>query len=191
MTAERLTMTTAAAPDSSAAAALRRLYFVRFGFAIAWALVMFTTASHLGPLARTLLVAYPAFDVAAAITDARTSRTASRPVLLYVNIAVSTLAVIGLIFAGASGIPAVLRVWGAWAVAAGAIQLTVALTRRALGGQWPMIISGTISVLAGGVFIANAGVRNPTLSNAIGYAIPGAIFFLVSAVRLGRPAKGN
>ena len=107
------------------------------------------------------------------------------------NIAISTIAVIGLIFAGASGIPAVLRVWGSWAVVAGAIQLTVALTRRAMGGQWPMIISGTISVLAGILLIANADVHNPTLTYAIGYAITGAIFFLISAVRLGHPAKGN
>ena len=191
MTTEKLTPATAAGPGVPAASALRRLYFVRFGFAIVWALVMLTTAKHLGPLARTLLVVYPAFDVAAAVTDARASRTAGRPVLLYVNIVVSTIAAIGLIFAGASGIPVVLRVWGSWAVAAGAIQLTVALTRRAMGGQWPMIISGTISVLAGILFIANSGVRNPTLTSAIGYAIPGAIFFLISAVRLGRPAKGN
>jgi uncharacterized membrane protein HdeD (DUF308 family) len=191
MTTDGLTMSTAAASDISAASALRRLYFARFGFAIVWALVMFTTARHLGPLARTLLVVYPAFDVAAAVTDLRTSRSAGRPVLLYVNIAISLLAAIGLVFAGASGIPAVLRVWGSWAVVAGAIQLSVALTRRKLGGQWPMIISGTISVLAGSMFIVNASVHNPALTGAIAYAIPGAIFFLISAVRLGRPAKGN
>ena len=191
MATERLPLTAAAGPDVSAASALRRLYFVRFGFAVAWALVMFTTARHLGPLARTLLVVYPAFDVAAAITDVRTSRAGGRPVLLYVNIAISTIAAIGLVFAGSSGIPAVLRVWGSWAVVAGAIQLTVALTRRAMGGQWPMIVSGTISVLAGIMFIVNAGVDNPTLTSAISYAIPGAIFFLISAVRLGRSAKGN
>ena len=68
---------------------------------------------------------------------------------------------------------------------------SMALSRRAMGGQWPMIISGTISVLAGILFIANAGVRNPTLASAIGYAIPGAIFFLLSAIRLGRAAKGT
>ena len=38
---------------------LRRLYFARFGFAVVWALVMFATASDLGPLAVTLLVLYP------------------------------------------------------------------------------------------------------------------------------------
>ena len=79
MTTEKLTPATAAGSDVSAASALRRLYFARFGFAIVWALVMFTTARHLGPLARTLLVVYPAFDVAAAITDARTSRAAAGP----------------------------------------------------------------------------------------------------------------
>ena len=193
MTTERIPMAAVAAPDSSTvASALRRLYFTRFAFAIVWALVMFTTAKHLGPLARTLLVVYPLFDVAAAVTDARTSGGSGRPVLLYANIAVSSAAAIGLIFAGASGIPAVLRVWGAWAIVAGLIQLTVALRRRIMGGQWPMIISGTISVLAGILFIANASARNPALTSAIGYAIPGAIFFLISAIRLGRRSvKGN
>jgi uncharacterized membrane protein HdeD (DUF308 family) len=176
---------------STTAAALRRLYFVRFAFAIVWALVMFTTAEHLGPLARTLLVLYPLFDVAAAVVDARASRATGRPVLLYVNVVVSLLAAAGLAFAGAAGIPAVLRVWGAWAVVAGLVQLLVALARRGMGGQWPMILSGGISVLAGGSFIAGAAADDPVLTNAIAYAVPGAIFFLVSAVRLGRAAAGT
>jgi hypothetical protein len=54
-----------------------------------------------------------------------------------------------------------------------------------------MIISGGLSVLAGGSFIAAAAADNPALTNAIGYAIPGAIFFLIAAIRLGRTAKGN
>jgi uncharacterized membrane protein HdeD (DUF308 family) len=183
-------MTTTAAPGiSTTAASLRRLYFVRFGFAIVWALVMFTTATHLGLLAGTLLVLYPLFDVAAAVVDARASRATGSPTLLYVNVVVSTLAAIGLAFAATSGIPAVLRVWGAWAVVAGLVQLIVAVTRRSMGGQWPMILSGGISVLAGASFIAGASAENPALTNAIGYAIPGAIFFLISAIRLGRAAK--
>jgi hypothetical protein len=184
--------TTVTAPDvSTTAATLRRLYFVRFAFAIAWALVMFTTAKHLGPLAMTLLVLYPLFDVAAAVVDARASRAVGSPALLYVNVAVSLLAAVGLAFADASGIPAVLRVWGAWAVAAGLVQLIVAVTRRAMGGQWPMILSGGISVLAGGSFIAAAAADEPVLTNAIGYAVPGAVFFLISAIRLGRAAKAT
>ncbi|WP_432842183.1 hypothetical protein [Dactylosporangium sp. CA-092794] len=184
--------TLAAAPGlSTTASALRRLYFVRFGFAIVWALVMIPLAKHLNPLTGTLLVIYPLFDVAAAIIDARASRVTGSPALLYVNIVVSLLAAAGLAFASASGVPAVLRVWGAWAVVAGLVQLIVAVTRRKMGGQWPMIISGGISVLAGGSFIAAASADSPALTNAVGYAIPGAIFFLISAIRLGRAAKGN
>lgn len=185
-------MTTVAAPGIPATASvLRRLYFVRFAFAIVWAAVMFTTAEHLGPLAMTLLVLYPLFDVAAAVVDARTSRATAKPTLLYVNIAISLLAAIGLAAAGASGIPAVLRVWGAWAIVAGLVQLLVAVPRRRLGGQWPMMVSGGLSVIAGGSFIATASTGDPVLTNAIGYAIPGAIFFLISAIRLDRTAKGN
>ncbi|MEU8379852.1 hypothetical protein [Streptosporangium sp. NPDC048865] len=182
----------AASPDvSRTASALRRLYFVRFAFAIAWALVMFTTASQLGPLAVTLLVLYPLFDVAAAVVDARASRATGSPALLYVNVAVSLITAAGVAVACASGIPAVLRVWGAWAIVAGLVQLIVGVTRRGMGGQWPMIISGGISVLAGASFVLGASAENPTLTNAAGYAIPGGIFFLISALRLGRAAKGD
>jgi hypothetical protein len=117
---------------STTAFALRRLYFVRFGFAIVWALVMFTTAKHIGPLAATLLVVYPLFDAAAAVVDARASRATRPSVLLFVNIAISVLAAVALAFADASGIPAVLRVWGVWAIVAGLIQLGVAVARRSM-----------------------------------------------------------
>jgi uncharacterized membrane protein HdeD (DUF308 family) len=185
------TVTEPAPALSTTASALRRLYFVRFAFAIVWALVMFTTPKHIGPLAATLLVVYPLFDAAAAFVDARASRAtgSGSPALLSANVAISVLAGAGLAFADASGIPAVLRVWGTWAIVAGLIQLIVGVRRRALGGQWPMIVSGGISVLAGGSFIATAATDHPALTSAIGYAVPGAIFFLVSAVRLGRAGK--
>jgi uncharacterized membrane protein HdeD (DUF308 family) len=176
----------ATARISTTASALRRLYFARFAFAIVWALVMLTTATHLGPLAVALLVLYPLVDVAAAVIDLRTSRASGSPALLYANIAVSVLAAAGLAAASASGIPAVLRVWGAWAIVAGLIQLVVGVGRRAMGGQWPMIVSGGISVLAGGAFIASASAAHPVLTGPIGYAVPGAVFFLISAIRLGR-----
>ncbi|WP_308120912.1 hypothetical protein [Paractinoplanes bogorensis] len=173
-------MTTVVAP--APAASLKRLYLVRFAFAVVWAGLLFTTAKELGPLAVTLLVIYPLFDVVAAVVDYRATR--SRVLLL--NIAISLLTTVGVAVAAASGIPAVLRVWGAWAIVAGLVQLVVALGRRGMGGQWPMILSGGISVLAGGSFIAMAGAAEPTLGNAAGYAIPGGVFFLISALRLGR-----
>jgi uncharacterized membrane protein HdeD (DUF308 family) len=176
-------MTTALTPTApSISSSLRRLYFVRFGFAVVWAALLFASASDLGPLSVTLLVLYPLFDMAAAVVDARSSRANT----LYANIAISALATIGLAFATASGIPAVLRVWGAWAILAGLVQLVVGISRRRLGGQWPMILSGGISVLAGSSFVLQASKDGATLSNLAGYATLGGIFFLVSALRLGR-----
>jgi uncharacterized membrane protein HdeD (DUF308 family) len=138
-----------------------------------------------------LIVLYPLVDVAAAIVDARSSRAGRSVLGLYVNIAISSLTAIGLVVAVMSGVPAVLRVWGVWAVVAGIVQLVVALTRRELGGQWAMIASGGISVLAGTSFYLQAATEGQTLSTVAGYATLGGIFFLVSALRLGRAAKGN
>ncbi|WP_405937203.1 hypothetical protein OG338_11350 [Streptomyces sp. NBC_00726] len=184
-------MSTVAAPSdiTHTASALRRLYFVRAAFAILWALVMFATADEISPVVAALLVLYPLFDVGAAVVDANASRATRPPVLLHVNMAVSLAAAAGVGIAAASGIPAVLRVWGAWAVVAGVVQLIVAVPRRRMGGQWPMILSGGISVLAGASFVGSAGADDPTLTSAIGYAVPGGVFFLVSALRLGRSGK--
>ncbi|MEV6824020.1 hypothetical protein [Amycolatopsis sp. NPDC051102] len=168
-------MTTEIAPS------LRRLYFVRFAFALVWAGLLFVTASSLGPVSVALLVLYPLFDVAAALVDARTSRTGT----LYVNVVISLLAAAGLAVAAASGIPGVLRVWGAWAIVAGVVQLVVGVARRALGGQWPMILSGGISVLAGASFVFQATKDGASLAPLAGYATLGGVFFLVSALRLG------
>lgn len=174
------------------APALRRLYFVRFAFAIVWAVLVFlTTKSGLGAAGVVLAVVYPLFDVGAAIVDARSAKSGGSVTGLYVNMAISLLAAIGIGVAAASGIPGVLRVWGAWAIVAGLVQLIVAISRRKMGGQWPMILSGGISVLAGANFIIGASAANPSLANVAGYAVLGGIFFLVSAIRLGRAAKGN
>ncbi|WP_091621260.1 hypothetical protein [Amycolatopsis saalfeldensis] len=172
------------------APALRRLYFVRFGFAIVWAVLLFVTSkSAVGPIGVALVVLYPLFDVGAAVVDSRSSRATEASRGLYVNMAISLLAAIGLGVAAASGVPSVLRVWGVWAIVAGLIQLIVAVTRRKLGGQWPMILSGGISVLAGANFIIGAGAPNLALTTVAGYAVLGGIFFLVSAIRLGRAGQ--
>jgi uncharacterized membrane protein HdeD (DUF308 family) len=185
-------MTTAtASPQREIASALRRLYFVRFGFAIVWAALLFVTGSSVGPVSATLVVLYPLFDVAAAIVDARSSRVSGSAVGLYVNIVISSLAAIGIAIGLGSGVPAVLRVWGGWAVVAGIVQLIVAVLRRKMGGQWAMILSGGISVFAGTSFYLEAAAEGSTLSKVAGYAVLGGIFFLVSALRLGSAAKGR
>jgi uncharacterized membrane protein HdeD (DUF308 family) len=189
---EGIIVTTVDSPTASKVApALRRLYFVRFAFAIVWAILLFvTTKAGLSPAGVALIVLYPLFDVAAAVVDARSSRIGTSVRGLYVNIVISSLATIGVAIGSASGVPAVLRVWGAWAILAGLVQLIVALVRRTMGGQWPMILSGGISVLAGVSFVVGASAANPSLSNVAGYAVLGGLFFLVSALRLGR-AQGR
>ncbi|WP_186780604.1 hypothetical protein [Streptomyces sp. CBG9] len=183
---------TASTPAAaSPAAALRKLYFLRFAFAAAWAALLLTTAGTLTTLTAVLLVAYPLFDVGCAVADLRSARPEGRPVRgLYVNTALSTLTAAGLAVAATSGIPAVLRVWGAWAITAGLVQLAVGVARRGLGGQWAMIASGGISTLAGASFVAQAGGADASLSALAGYAFLGGVFFLVSALRLGRTGGG-
>lgn len=174
---------------STAASALRRLYFIRFGFAIAWAVALGVTASSLTPISVALLVLYPLFDAAAAIVDFRTSDATGPRAALVLNLGLSAATAAALAFAVASGIPAVLITWGAWAIAAGIVQLVVAIKRYRLGGQWPMILSGGLSTFAGTSFILMASGPDASMTALAGYAAVGGIFFLASAIRLGRSGR--
>ena len=149
--------------------------FTWFTFAIAWAGLLATTASELSPFTVALLVAYPVFDLGAAVHDLRSSGAVRQRVPLVVNMALSLATTIGLVVAIGSGIPDVLRVWGFWAVATGVVQLIVAARRRGLGGQWPLILSGGISVLAGASFVASASGDDASLAGLAGYAALGGI----------------
>jgi hypothetical protein len=177
-------MTTAAPTATGLAPALRRLYLLRFGFAAVWAVLLWVNAASIGPVSATLLVLYPLFDVAAAAVDLRSSRTSGAAFGLCLNIAISALAAVGLAVAVTSGVPDVLRVWGAWAVVSGLVQLGVGIRRRALGGQWPLIASGAISVLAGTTFVLQSYGAAASLGTLAGYALLGGVFFLLSALRL-------
>ncbi|MCQ0006835.1 hypothetical protein [Actinomadura madurae] len=184
------THTATATAATSDPATLRKLYFLRFAFAAIWAALLFTTADTLGPVSVALLLIYPLFDVASAVADARSTRArGGRASALYANIAVSSLTVAGLAAAAASGVPAVLRVWGAWAITAGVVQLIAGAVRRGMGGQWAMIISGAVSTLAGASFLLQAGADDPSLGALAGYAFLGGVFFLISAFRLSTAAR--
>lgn len=181
--------------DLRPATALRSLYLVRFGFAIVWAIALvvsstaLATSGALNPLTALLLVLYPVFDLVSAGIDRRSSAGTAPSALLIANMTVSLAAAVGLVFAVMAGASAVLVVWGLWAITAGAVQLIVGVRRRALGGQWPMILSGGISVLAGAGFAAQAGGGARSVVGVAGYATLGGIFFLVSALRLQRAAR--
>ena len=100
---------------------------------------------------------------------------------------IGPLATIAMLLAVFTTIGTTLLVFGIWALLSGAIQLTVAVRRRrAVGAQWPMMISGGLSVLAGASFAAMSASDTSGLSALAGYSAFGAFWFLVSALVLSR-----
>ena len=171
---------------------LRRLYFSRFGFAIVWALLIGLLAPTSPALLTVLLVLYPLVDAASVLVELRASGSTakSRPSEL-ANIIVSVVAAIALGAVSFVSVAAVLVVWGLWASLAGAAQLITGISRRRLGGQWPLMFSGGLSVFVGFAFLAQ-GLQGATSATSIaGYAVLGGVLFLVSAIRLARLARNS
>ncbi|MDO8209051.1 hypothetical protein [Conexibacter sp. CPCC 206217] len=177
----------------------RRIAMVRAVIALVWAAALVaaigdripTTASDVTTLAAVLLTAYPVIDVVSSLVEA-TSRTGRPAAVLRVNAAISAVAAIALAvatFAGDAG--TTLVAFGAWAGVSGAIQLGVALHRRHGGDrQWPMIVSGGLSTVAGIAFVAASAQDAAHLANLAGYAALGALLYLVWAIR-ARTASGR
>ena len=168
-----------------------RLYLARGVLAVVWAIVLAAVADSLTTGVGILLVAYPLIDVIASLVDARDS---SSRTLLRFNAVVGTLAAAGLAIAATGDVADVLRVFGAWAILSGAAQVVVAIRRRgpATGGQWPMLIAGTFSVLVGVYYNAVTAIDDPQLDPLVAYAAAGGTFFIVQAGLLtwrGRKAR--
>ena len=148
-----------------------------------------STASDLPVAAALLLSAYPLIDAVSSFVEARARASAT----LWVNGAISVAAAAALAVAGFAGdAGSALLVFGAWAAVSGAIQLGVALHRRGAGApQWPMIISGTLSTLAGLSFVAASAQDAAHLANLAGYAAVGAVLYLLWAGRGRRSDRGR
>lgn len=171
--------------SSTLSSALRRLYFVRFGFAVAWAALLFLTGGTMGPFLTILLIAYPLFDAASVFWQIRAEGENRRTkVSEWVNVVVSVLVAIALGWASTVSPSVALTVWGVWAIGAGLPQLITAIRNRRSGGQVPQMLSGGISLFAGGAFVAQGLQGSEMIVGVAGYAVLGAVFFLVSAVRL-------
>ena len=177
------------APSATPTSAwLSRTYLARAAFAFVWAALIgvTSTSDSLSPIVFALALIYPAVDLAAVFLDARNAAAEGRSTsVLYLNAVISLAAVVAIAAAGTDDVSDVVLAWGVWAVASGAVQLIVAAFRRSLGGQWPLILSGGISVLAGVGFMLSAA-DTATLRPIAGYATLGGIFFLVSGLRLRR-----
>jgi uncharacterized membrane protein HdeD (DUF308 family) len=185
----RTTATTTATPPSTTFSGLRTLSLVRAAFSVVWvALVLVTSTSLVSPdaptaIAAVLLVVYPLWDAVATFRERRITGTATR--VNGLGIALGLAATVAMIAAVFNTVGAALLVFGIWALVSGAIQLVVALRRRrTIGAQWPMIISGGLSVLAGGAFAAMSASPTSGLATVAGYSAFGAFWFLVSAIAL-------
>lgn len=179
----------------------RRLYLLRVGLAWTWAALLTAALSSTDALspgatppafALGLLIAYPVIDVIASLMDARTQRQHGRATdasVQTVNAGIS--AITAILIAVAHSASGALHVFGAWAVVSGLIQLALALVRRRNGrpGQWPMIISGGLSGVAGLSFTLMANRDDISLTVLAGYAVMGGVFFLISAFRQTSPTR--
>lgn len=172
------------------AQALRTLYFVRAAFSVVWVSLVFLFAKSSPTLTAALLQLYPAWDVLATFADIRANRGSVATLLpQYVNIVVGSLATVAVGLALGQGMPAVLVVFGVWAGLTGLIQLLLGLRRRRqLGGQWPMILSGGQSLIAGVSFVVLAHNPATGVANLAGYSAFGAFYFLLAALRLRKAA---
>jgi uncharacterized membrane protein HdeD (DUF308 family) len=165
---------------------LARYYLARGLVAAGWVALAFAIGPSHAVASAVLLVAYPAWDALANWFDARGSGGLRTNPSQALNVVVSLTAAIAVAGALQSGMHAVSAVFGVWAALAGLAQLVTGIRRwRAYGAQWPMILSGAQSVLAGCHFVVRAsGAAVPTITDVAPYAAFGAFYFLVSAVWL-------
>jgi uncharacterized membrane protein HdeD (DUF308 family) len=173
------------------------LYFFRAGFSALWVTVVLSLSSsaagaNLGTRAGALLVLYPLSDVVATVFDLSAPRSVRSRLPQLVNLVAGIAATIAIFCAVFSGLAATITVFGVWAVVSGGVQLIVgARRRRALGGQWLMIISGAGSVFAGTSFVGWAGSSTAGLTALGQYSAGGAVWYLLTAVWLSRSERST
>ncbi|MEU6343325.1 DUF308 domain-containing protein [Streptomyces sp. NPDC046977] len=178
---------------------LRSLHLIRVVFSLIWVALLFATSASLvstdrpTAIAAVLLVVYPLWDAVATLLERRLAGTGTANPVSTVNVGLGLATTAAMIIAVFSTVATALLVFGVWALLSGAIQLVVAIRRRrTVGAQWPMIISGAQSVLAGATVAATSASATSSLSTVAGYSAFGAFWFLVSVVALSiRSRRGN
>ena len=169
---------------------LRRYYFIRAGFSAIWVALALTLGQEVEPDAAVLLFVYPLWDALANYIDASRSGGLAENKTQAINVAISLVTALAVGVALQRSMNGVLGVFGVWAIVAGLLQLATAVRRwKSYGAQWAMILSGAQSALAGGVFVAQAGMpATPSIRSIAGYAGVGAAYFLISAIWLSASA---
>jgi hypothetical protein len=177
--------------------ALRYLYMLRTGFSAFWVATVFslasaqTTASTVGWLAASLLVIYPISDAVATVFDVRSSWVAAGRAQ-WLNLAMDVAAAASILAAIRSSLAAAITAFGIWAILSGAVMIYLAVRRqRPLGGQWPLIISGAGSILAGTTFVGWTGSAAAGLGALAQYSAGGAVWYLLTALWLTWSARSR
>ncbi|HWU73602.1 MAG TPA: DUF308 domain-containing protein [Sphingomonas sp.] len=168
---------------------LTRYYAIRAFVSILWVALALTIGKAHPLLGVALIIAYPAWDSLANYVDAKGNgglRANPTQMLNVIVSAIVTLAV-AVAVAAAGNFHVVIAIIGIWAALAGILQLSTAVRRwRTAGAQWPMILSGGQSALAGAIFVKKATDATASLSVAdvAPYAAFGAFYFAISAAIL-------
>lgn len=172
------------------ARSLRKLYFTRVAFSVLWITLVVTLGKANSGCAAFLFVIYPVWDAIATLIDINANPPSANKIPQYVNIVIGILTAIAVMVALQSGIAAALTVFGVWACLTGLIQFLLGLRRRKrFEGQWPMIISGAQSLLAGVFIISQAHLPKQGVVSLAGYSAFGAFYFVLAAIRLGKSSK--
>jgi uncharacterized membrane protein HdeD (DUF308 family) len=168
---------------------LRNLYLVRTAFQVVWAASVISTAVSQPQVAALLFLLYPLWDVACTIYDLNTfSKSGSSRTSQIINAALGVAAAIGIGLTVFQTPIYAVAIFGVWAFGAGVLQLVVGLIRRKElgGGQWSMILSGAQSALAGIAFVVLGLHEKRHIKDVGGYAIFGALYFLIGGILLSR-----
>ncbi|WP_166585582.1 DUF308 domain-containing protein [Mucilaginibacter agri] len=185
-----LTTKETTSPQITTARALRSLYITRTIFSVTWLLLVIAFVKTSPLIATVLLIIYPAWDVIGTYFDIKANKNNGPVTTQYVNAVISIITTVAVAIAVSNSVADALVVFGAWAILTGAIQLVLGLRRRKLlGGQWPMIISGGQSVIAGVSFIAMAHSPNMGIINLAGYAGFGAFYYLLAVISLSKSLR--
>lgn len=180
-------MTQSPAMSAATGRYLTGYYGIRALFSASWVGLALMAGRTSSPFAILLLLAYPAWDCVANLYDARYNGGLRRNPTQAFNALVSAIVTVAVGIAVMRDYHDVLLVIGLWALLAGLLQLATAVRRwRGASAQWPMILSGAQSMLAGTHFLSKA--FNPALpagvSDIAPYAAFGAFYFALSTISL-------
>ncbi len=161
---------------------LHPFFFLRAAVAFAWVGLAVVAGASAPWAGSVLLAVYMGWDALANVLDARRTGSAMASGQR-VNAAVSTVAALVALVGLAAGFTVSVVAFGLWAFAAGALQLLVAWRRRrAMSGQWFLVVSGAQSALAGIAFTVKGLTGPTTLKDLVGYAAFGGTYFALAAI---------